>query len=415
MGRHWLRPISGQRFVVPHGLFVCFFIVFWKKKYGLGKKRRRREKSKAAREGNKKEDDGDTLNFFPTPIEAMTAIDDLPDELLVHILRMGFDGDGDDDEDPDQRDVFLAAVRLAARRWRDVATVFWRPVAPHAYGRCLQFLKDTGDDAWLAKPRTRRLTKRRIVAKAVADIPYAQAEAGPALDSVVLRPYDYATALVEAFGTNAPKVAHRECLGERCPACDQRPDQCVCLCGDECWPCKGRQPLSQCRMVLGDVWDGDYPGDWDGDSDNGGRLASEYPRLDKAIERHRAGSMSCRSRMRHPTLAHWSATRTSPTDAAVYIARCAQTLVSHALADAVVIGRMSCSAVIRRAHRLNDYRVCARDPLWDIGGCDCGQWTFGEKRCVCDNVKYYYGADDVEIDGAYSLDLTARHGSLRRG
>ncbi|AGO84918.2 hypothetical protein psal_cds_857 [Pandoravirus salinus] len=332
----------------------------------------------------------------------MATIDDLPNELAVHIVRVA----SDDIVNAYQKDAFLAAVRLTARRWRDAASPFWRPVTPHAYGRCLQFLKDTGNAPLMGA------TKRQIAAWAMDEAARAPVEAGPALDGIMLRPYDYATALVEAFGADAPAAAKRERLGERCPACAQRPDRCTCLCS-ACWPCKGDQPLAQCRMVRSDRWDADYPGDWDGDVDNGGRLASYYPRRDAAFARHRKASESCWTRLRQPTLAHWEATCTNPTDAAIYVARCAQTLVSHALADADVIARMSCSAVVRRAHRLGDYCACAADRLWDIDNCDCGCWVFGEKRCVCDNVKMFYDADDVETDGEYHLDVAHRHGRIQ--
>ncbi|BCU02675.1 hypothetical protein [Pandoravirus japonicus] len=338
-----------------------------------------------------------------------TTFDDLPNELLAHVLRMGLDRDG-------HSDAFLAAARATSRRWHDAASTFWRPVAPHAYGRCLQFLKDT-DNNWLVRPRKRHLTKRQIVAKAIAGARYAEAEAGPAFDAVELRPYDYATALVEVFGADAPESAQHRWVDERCPACGERPDRCACLCGDyECWPCKGGRPLARCKRAHGDKWSRDYPGGWDGDADNGGCLASQYPRLAEAVERHRVATASRWANMRWPTLAHWDATDASPAKAAVYVARCAQTLVTHALADADDIGRMTCSAVVRRAHRLNDYRACVRDPVWHIGDCRCGQWTFGEKRCACDNVKYYYSTGDVEVDSAYCLDdVSSRHGSIKHG
>lgn len=337
----------------------------------------------------------------------MATMDDLPNETLAHVLRMGLGAD-----DSDECDAFLAAVRLTARRWYDAASIFWRPVTPHAYGRCMQFLRDINADT-PAKPST----KRRTVVRAVESARRAPAEAGPALDSAKLRPYDLATALVEAFGARAPESARRRRSKERCPACDRRPDRCVCLCTAPrpCWGCDGTRPLAHCKKSTDDdVWDSDYMGRWGYDLCNAALLASTYPRLDLAWRRHSEATASCWSRLRYPTLAHWRATRADPTQAAIYVARCAQTLVSHALADAEGIGRMTCSAVVRRAHRLVDYRACLADRKWDIGDCDCGGWTFDEKRCACDNVKYCYDSECVEIDDEYHLDRARRHGSVQR-
>nr|UMO79115.1 hypothetical protein [Pandoravirus belohorizontensis] len=217
----------------------------------------------------------------------MATIDDLPNETLAHVLRMGLGAD-----DSDECDAFLAAVRLTARRWYDAASIFWRPVTPHVYGRCMQFLCDINADP---SPK-KRSTKRRTVTRAVECARRAPAEAGPTLDSVELRPYDLATALVEAFGARAPESAQRRRSDERCPACDRRPDQCACLCAapGPCWGCDGARPLARCKRATNDdVWDSDYMGRWGYDLCNAALLASAYPRLDLAWRRHSEATASC--------------------------------------------------------------------------------------------------------------------------
>lgn len=311
--------------------------------------------------------------------------DAMPNEILVHILSLG-------PTDAQGQDAFIAATRSVSRRWRRVASVVWPAVSEHAYGRCLQFLGDV-DPTALHRCRS----KRQVITAARRLASRRPLDAGPDLVRVELRPYDYATALDDAFYHSAG-VTSRQIRAERCPGCRLAPTACACSCDPDCWDCEGG-PLVECE-ARNDRWRDDHVDSAHGETERP-RLASDYGDLDDVVSRRRReATRSPRARWRGRELSYWHAAIDAPR-AKVYVARCAQTLLTHALvADADDIGRMSCVAVIRRAHRLHHVKAELDPPTPCAIGRDhtlCGlSCAYKDRRM----------AGRAEMSGAYDLDHT---------
>ncbi|AVK77307.1 hypothetical protein pmac_cds_619 [Pandoravirus macleodensis] len=280
-----------------------------------------------------------------------TGVHSLPDEMLVHILSCGaLNGDKRDD-------VFLSVARTVAGRWRNAVSILWHVPRPHAYGRCLQFLMAVKPNA-LATCRS----KPDVVREALTCARRNACEAGPHLLGCELRPYDYATSLYSAFYRSAG-VTQREAAAERCPGCAYTPESCACVCDNACRDCGGASRLDDCPHVDRAHWQCDYPEGEDENAVDIVPLASL--RTEKDARRHREATTLRWTRQRAHELSHWHAL-SDPLAAEVYLGRCVQLLVCYGLADAEDIARMSCAAVIRRAHCLDDYRTHRGRPRWKI-------------------------------------------------
>lgn len=345
------------------------------------KRRRYKSEQKAHIPVGRTTDDGDGDN----PV----TIDCLPNEIIAHILFLG-------STDLHAQGAFVAATRSVSRHWHQVALVLWPRVGEHAYGRCLQLLKDVD-------PSTVRecYTKWQVVAAARRLAHQRPMEAGPDLVGVELRPYDYATAMDDAFYQSAGMDASQICA-ERCPGCRRAPPSCTCMCSVDCRQCDGG-PLTNCDARF-DQWLGDHIGGPRGEPECP-HLASHYVDSDEdCARRRRDASHSPCARWRGRELSHWCAAADA-TKAKIYVGRCAQTLVTHALADADDIRRMSCAAVIRRAHRLHSTktRLAERPPT---ATCACvrrqvaifrGQGYTCDGRCISTSAEM---ATTLDLDHA---------------
>ncbi|AGO85722.2 hypothetical protein psal_cds_1334 [Pandoravirus salinus] len=313
--------------------------------------RKRRSGSPPARQnGRTVRDDAKRRRRTPTaPLP--TGIDDLPNEMLVHLLACGPTG-GD-------RIAFMLATRMVARRWRNAVEVLWPVPQPYAYGRCLQFLLVKYPDALRGCH-----TKPDVLHAALVCAERDLRRAGPRLsDDDEPRPYDYASALFDAF-YRAAGVRLRQIEAERCPACARKPMSCECMC--DCERCGGQWPADDCEQANAPHWVCDYPiecrrsfvvrhrGALVGDGDD-----SHYEADSAALSRW--------ARCRSHELPHWAALGTSIT-AKTYIGRCVQLLLCHSVVNASDITRMSCAAVIRRAHSLDDYLLRHRGRRATSGG-----------------------------------------------
>lgn len=278
-----------------------------------------------------------------------TGVHGLPDEMLVRILSCGASyGDARDD-------AFLSTARAVARRWRNAVTVLWPVPRPHAYGRCLQFLMEVKPDA-LAACRS----KPDAVREALKCARHNVHEAGPHLLDYELRPYDYASSLFSAFYRTAG-VTRAEAAAERCPGCARTPESCACVCDGACRSCAGENRLDDCPNVDRAHWRRDYPKGRNGDAIDMVPFSSLRTENDR--RRHRDATASRWARQRAHELSHWRALP-DPLAAEIYLGRCAQLLVCYGLADVEGVARMSCAALIRRAHCFDDYRAHGGRPRW---------------------------------------------------
>jgi hypothetical protein len=270
------------------------------------------------------------------------GFDCLPNEMLVNVLAHGGVGHN--------RTAFFKAARMVSRRWCDAVGILWPVPSPHTYGRCHRFL-------WITKPAVLRQcrTKPDVMRAALDEAAREPERAGPPLDAAQLRPYDYASALFETFYLSSG-VTRAQAEAELCPGCERTPTLCTCMCERKC--CRGRSALEGCAEANNHHWECDYP--------------IECQRA-RALKRRRPSSEDSRSsidgqassmRWRGRELSYWIAS-SNPIRARVHVASCAQLLLSYGVADASDITRMSCVAVIRRAHSLERH-MATHPPLCAI-------------------------------------------------
>ncbi|ALD62297.1 hypothetical protein ml_495 [Mollivirus sibericum] len=208
-------------------------------------------------------------------------------------------------------------------------------------------------------------------------------------------PYDF----YSCFGPAKFKDLARK---ERCPKCDCRPASCKCACS-----CSRRaHPVNACPEVIEcDAWSDDYR--YYGPCEN-----STYRNSSRVHRRYDEMTDKVVSVARTPSVDFYARTKAKDAEAVAYLGRCIQRLVRWGhLREDRHLNRLSCSAIIRRAHKANDRWNCSGCTLWHTY-CDCSRWHYGDKRCECDNVRLFYNADQVELDPDYSIDCPRQHGHV---
>ncbi|QHN71454.1 hypothetical protein [Mollivirus kamchatka] len=301
-------------------------------------------------------------------MQTHAEMDSLPREMVSHIAS------------------FIAdhrPLRLTSKKWKEICDSFHPPhIFALLYGRAVE-----SRGLW-NKPIPEDLKEALL----------GRCDGLPCFSAVGARilPYDFYTCFGAAKFENLARK-------ERCPKCDLHPNSCECTCSCS----RQAHPVDACPDVTGyDLWSDDY-------HHLGPRAVGAYRNASLVYERYDKMTYHVGSVARTPSVDHYARTKAKDAAAVAYLGRCIQRLVHWGhLREDHHLSKLSCSAIIRRAHKANDMWNCV-DRIFSHNYCDeCSTWYYGDKRCFCDNVRLCYHADQVELDPNYSIDSRHHHGHV---